>query len=243
MKDQVREILEKYRKAEDFHRPQPPFSLLPQFIDHTLLKPEASEEDVLRLCREAIKVKFYSVCLHPCWVPIARKELGDSGVQLGTVVGFPLGANSSDTKLEEALWCAKQGATEIDMVMNIGFLKSGHYNACTEEITRIVEKTRLPIKVIIETCLLTEEEKVLATLMVAEAGAAFVKTSTGFSAGGATVEDVRLLRFAAQEKLKVKASGGIRTLTQALEMIQAGADRIGTSSGIKIIEEAKGAPV
>jgi deoxyribose-phosphate aldolase len=243
MKDQVKEILEKYRKSEKFQRPPPPYSLLPQFIDHTLLKPEAREEDIIRLCREAIKVKFYSVCVHPCWVPLVKKELGETGVQLVTVVGFPLGANSWETKLEEALWCLKQGVNEIDMVMNIGFLKSGHYKACADEIKKIVDRTGIPIKVIIETCLLSEEEKVLAAMIVAETGAAFIKTSTGFSTGGASAEDVRLLRFAAQEKYKVKASGGIRTLAQTIEMIQAGADRIGTSSGLKILEEAKGTPV
>lgn len=243
MRDKVREILENYKKAEEFHRPPPPLSLLPQFIDHTLLKPEASEEDIVTLCRQAIKVKFYSVCIHPCWVPIAHKELGDSGVQLGAVVGFPLGANSSETKLEEATWCRKKGATEIDMVINIGFFKSGHFKSCEDEIKNIAEKIRIPVKVIIETCLLTEEEKVLASLIAVDAGAAFVKTSTGFSTKGAAAEDVRLLRFAVQEKARVKASGGIRTLAQALEMIEAGADRIGTSSGMKIMEEARGGAI
>lgn len=243
MKDQVREILEKFKIEGEFHRPPPPPSLLPQFIDHTILKPEATQEDILKLCREAKKIKFHSVCIHPCWIPLARRELGDSGVQLGTVVGFPLGANSPDSKLEEAQWCVRNGANEIDMVMNIGFLKSGNLKALKEEIQRIVENTRVPVKVIMETCLLTEEEKVLSTLLISQAGAAFVKTSTGFSTGGAKVEDVKLLRYASQGKIKVKASGGIRTLSQVLEMIQAGADRIGTSSGMKIIEEAKGAPL
>ncbi|MGC8783145.1 MAG: deoxyribose-phosphate aldolase [Armatimonadota bacterium] len=211
-------------------------------IDHTLLRPTGTRAEIERLCEEALQYHFASVCIQPCWVKIAVRHLEGSDVAVGTVVGFPLGANMPAVKLYEAEQALAAGATELDMVIALPALKSGDWRAVRHEIEQIVSLCRSAtppaiLKVIIECCYLTQEEKIRATLVVAESGADFVKTSTGFGEGGATIEDVRLLRSAAPSHLKVKAAGGIRTLSLALELLQAGADRIGTSSGVTLLQQ------
>lgn len=210
-----------------------------KYIDHTLLKPDASLEAIDKLCEEAKKYQFASVCVNPCFVERCYSILRGSGVKVCTVIGFPLGANTSFIKVEEAKEAIFDGAEEIDMVINISKLKE-HDDAYIENEIHSVKKCLKQgyiLKVIIETCLLTEEEKVRACLIAKKAGADFVKTSTGFSTGGATKEDIALMRKTVGLDMGVKASGGIRTKEAFLEMIAAGATRIGTSSGIKIIEE------
>lgn len=212
---------------------------LAKMIDHTLLKPDASESEIKILCDEAREFNFASVCVNPCWVDFCFNQLKDSNVKVCTVIGFPLGANHTNVKLKEAETAIAEGAEEIDMVMNIGQLKSKNYNYVFDEIKKIssIAKSNLVLlKVIIETCLLTDEEKIIASIICKEAGADFVKTSTGFSKGGATVYDVALMNFTVAPEIKVKASGGVRSKENALKMIAAGASRIGTSSGIKIIQ-------
>jgi deoxyribose-phosphate aldolase len=209
-------------------------------IDHTLLKTVADETSLRKLCREAVTHRFASVCVNPCWVPLCVEELKGSGVPVCTVIGFPLGANSSAIKAAEAKLAVSQGAAEIDMVMNIGFVKSGKWNDVANDIREVVQASKPAIvKVIIETCYLDREEKVLACRAAVAAGADFVKTSTGFGTGGATVEDVQLMKQAVGDSLKIKASGGIRTMGDAIAMLEAGASRIGASSGIAIVAEAK----
>jgi deoxyribose-phosphate aldolase len=213
-------------------------------IDHTLLKPEATREDVARLCAEAREFKFACVCVNPFWVRLAAEALAGSEIRVCTVVGFPLGANEARTKIAEANQALSEGAKELDTVQNIGALRSGNQNFVREEIcelTKIAHSQRAIIKVILETCLLTDEEKVTACQLALEAGADFVKTSTGFSTGGATVEDVALIRCTVGRDLGVKAAGGVRTLAALHQMVLAGANRIGTSSGISILHELKAA--
>lgn len=211
-------------------------------IDHTLLRPTGTRAEIDRLCEEALQYHFASVCIQPCWVKIAVRHLEGSDVAVGTVVGFPLGANMPAVKLYEAEQALAAGATELDMVIALPALKSGDWRAVRHEIEQIASLCRAAtppaiLKVIIECCYLTQEEKIRATHVVAESGADFVKTSTGFGEGGATIEDVRLLRSAAPPHLKVKAAGGIRTLSLALELLRAGADRIGTSSGVTLLQQ------
>jgi len=211
-------------------------------IDHTLLKPNATEDDITRLCQEAIKYGFWSVCVNPAYVPLAAEILTGTDVRVCSVVGFPLGANVSEVKAIEAEKAISNGASEIDMVMNIGALKSHNYELVKRDIRKVVKHARairknIVIKVIIETGLLTEDEKVLACRFVKDEGANFVKTSTGFSSSGATIHDVKLLRNTVGPNFGVKASGGIRTHHYAIELVEAGANRIGTSSGVVIIEE------
>jgi len=207
-------------------------------IDHTLLKPDATEDQIKQLCEEAKKYRFASVCVNPCWVKYCKSLLQDTSVKVCTVIGFPLGATTTATKVFETAEAIEQGADEIDMVINIGFLKSRDYERVKDEMKQVVDAaSNRIVKVIIETCLLTDEEKVKACQLAVEAGAAFVKTSTGFSSGGATVEDVALMRKTVGEQMGVKASGGIRNLSDMIKMMEAGANRIGTSSGVKIIEE------
>ncbi len=216
---------------------------LAALMDHTLLKPEATEADLLRLCHEARENSFCSVCVNPTWVPLAARELSGSGVKVCTVVGFPLGATLTTVKAHETARVIELGAQEVDMVLNVGALKGGQRPLASYDIFAVTQLCRahgVISKVILETCLLTPEEKSLACQLCVEAGADFVKTSTGFSTGGATVADVRLL--AEQVKaagLGVKASGGIRTLADALAMIAAGATRLGVSAGVKILAEAR----
>ncbi len=211
---------------------------LNKMIDHTLLKPEAREEDIKKLCEEAVRYDFKSVCVNPCWVAVASELLAESDVKVCTVIGFPLGASHSKVKEFEVKNAVENGADEIDMVINIGFLKSKKYDLVENEIKNIVKVAggRI-VKVILETCMLDREEIVKACEVCTRAGADFVKTSTGFSTEGANVKDIELMRENISEKMQVKASGGIRDLKTALEMINAGATRIGTSSGVAIIEE------
>ena len=209
---------------------------LARYIDHTLLKPEASLKDIERLCAEARSYNFYAVCVNGSWVTQARHFLDGSDVKVATVVGFPLGATDSDTKRFETEAAIDNGAQEIDVVINIGRLKDGDDEYVLRELRDVVEAAaERPVKVIIETCLLTNAEKIRACRIVLDAGAQFVKTSTGFSTGGATVEDVKLLREIVGEKFGVKAAGGIRDTQTALAMIEAGATRLGTSSGVAIV--------
>ncbi|MGG3707023.1 deoxyribose-phosphate aldolase [Heyndrickxia coagulans] len=209
------------------------------YIDHTLLKPEATEKDILKLTAEAAQYHFASVCIHPYWVKLAARELAGTGVKVCTVIGFPLGATTAETKAFETKKAIGDGADEIDMVINIGALKSGNTEAVEADIRAVVEAAQGKlVKVIIETCLLTNEEKELACRLAVKAGAHFVKTSTGFSTGGATVEDVKLMRQTVGDKAGVKASGGIHTKAEAEAMIEAGATRIGASSGVKIVSES-----
>ena len=208
---------------------------LARYIDHTLLKPEASLKDIERLCAEARSYNFYAVCVNGSWVTQARHFLDGSDVKVATVVGFPLGATDSDTKRFETEAAIDNDAQEIDAVINIGRLKDADDEYVLRELRDVVEAAaERPVKVIIETCLLTNAEKIRACRIVLDGGAQFVKTSTGFSTGGATVEDVKLLREIVGEKFGVKAAGGIRDTQTALSMIEAGATRLGTSSGVVI---------
>lgn len=207
-----------------------------KLIDHTFLKQDATPEQIISLCNEAKQFDFMSVCVNPAYVPLAAECLKGSTVKVCTVIGFPLGMNLTRTKIDEASLAIKQGADEIDMVINVGMLKSGNSDYVKEEIKLLKEVAGHRIlKVIIETCLLTDEEKILACKIAKEAGADFVKTSTGFSTGGATVHDVELMRKTVGPDMGVKASGGVRTHEDLLAMVEAGASRIGTSNGTKII--------
>lgn len=209
---------------------------LAQRIEHTLLKPEATVKDIMRLCDEAQKYHLYAVCVNPCYVPLAKHLLQGTEVKVVTVVGFPLGATFSSVKALEAKTAMEEHADEIDMVMNVSAFKTGDYAAVTEDIRRVVEAAApCPVKVIIEAAYLTPREKRTACRIIADGGAKFVKTSTGFGQGGAMVEDVKLLREEADKYgLKVKAAGGIRDAETAKAMVEAGADRIGTSAGAAI---------
>jgi deoxyribose-phosphate aldolase len=212
-------------------------------IDHTLLKPEASESDIRKLCDEAKQFGFASVCVNPGWVKTAAQFLKGSGVPVCTVIGFPLGATLPDVKAYEARRAIFNGAREVDMVINIGALKSGDDCAVEDDIKAVVEaahENHILCKVIIETALLTDEEKVRACLAAKNAGADFVKTSTGFSKGGATANDVALMRHTVGKSLGVKASGGVKGIDDARAMFEAGATRIGASVGVKIAQEASG---
>ena len=210
-----------------------------KYIDHTLLKADARKEDIEKLCSEAFHNGFASVCVNSCWVPLASDLLAGTDVKVCTVVGFPLGAASANAKAAEAADAVKNGADEIDMVINIGMLKSGMMEAVEDDIKEVRNAAKGKIlKVIIETCLLSDDEKKAACRAAVDAGADFVKTSTGFSTGGATVHDVALMKEAVSARgLKVKASGGIRNYKDAKAMIDAGADRIGASAGIAIVKE------
>ncbi len=210
---------------------------LEKYLDHTLLKPAASREDILAVCREALLYRVASVCVNSCHASLVHETLRGSGIKTCVVVGFPLGAMSTAAKAYEAETAVLDGAQEIDMVINIGWIKSGDWEAVEQDIRSVVKASEPAIvKVILETCLLSDEEKILACEAAERAGAAFVKTSTGFSTGGATVEDVALMRRTVGDRLGVKASGGVRTRAQAEEMIRAGASRIGCSSTRSILE-------
>ncbi|MBL8123286.1 MAG: deoxyribose-phosphate aldolase [Pyrinomonadaceae bacterium] len=212
-------------------------------IDHTLLKPEASESDIRKLCDEAAQFGFASVCVNPAWVKRASEFLRGTGVPVCTVIGFPLGATLPDVKAFEARRAIFNGAREVDMVINIGALKSGDDCAVEDDIRAVAQAAHengVLLKVIIETALLTDEEKVRACLASKNAGADFVKTSTGFAKGGATVEDVSLMRRTVGSALGVKASGGVKGIDDARAMFEAGATRIGASVGVKIAQEAIG---
>jgi deoxyribose-phosphate aldolase len=214
-----------------------------RYIDHTLLKPEATRDEILKICEEGARYGFASVCINPIWVREAACALRGTGVKVCTVIGFPLGANEPDTKAYEARRAIFDGASELDMVINVGALKSADDELVGRDIAGVVavaHEVNYLCKVILETGLLTEEEKVRACLLAKQAGADFVKTSTGFSKGGATVADIALMRRVVGGEMGVKASGGVRDLKQAQEMIRAGATRIGASVGVKIVQEAAG---
>ncbi|HON88296.1 MAG TPA: deoxyribose-phosphate aldolase [Spirochaetia bacterium] len=211
---------------------------LARTIDHTVLKAIATEQQIKELCAEAKTYNFASVCVNPCWVPLCAKELASTKVMVCTVIGFPLGANATEIKAAEAKLAVEQGAHEVDMVINIGAAKSGDWKTVEYDIREVIRAAgKATVKVIIETCYLTDDEKVKACEAAKRAGAHFVKTSTGFGTGGATVEDVRLMKKTVGDALKVKASGGIRTYHDAIKMLEAGADRIGASSSVSIISE------
>ncbi|WP_080874645.1 deoxyribose-phosphate aldolase [Oceanobacillus timonensis] len=215
---------------------------LASYIDHTLLKPESTKNQIAKIVEEAKENNFASVCIQPHWVVYCASELKDSPVKVCTVIGFPLGATTTQTKVYEAKEAIENGAAEVDMVINIGELKSGNEALVKADIKAVVDaaKEKALTKVIIETALLTDEEKVLACQLAKEAGADFVKTSTGFSGGGATVEDVKLMRKTVGPEMGVKASGGIRDLETTEAMIEAGATRIGASAGVEIVAGKEG---
>jgi deoxyribose-phosphate aldolase len=208
-------------------------------IDHTILKADATRAEIVKVCREARQYSFASVCVNPYWVPLVRAELAGCPVKVCSVVGFPLGATSTETKVCETAAAVRDGAQEIDMVINIGALKSGDKDAVRSDIEQVVRAAhhgRAIVKVIIETALLNDEEKVLASKLAKQAGAEFVKTSTGFSTSGATAHDIALMRAAVGPEMGVKASGGVRTLEDVRAMTAAGATRIGASASVKIVE-------
>ncbi len=214
---------------------------LARYIDHTLLKPEATEEQIDKLCEEAGKHHFYSVCVNSNWAERCARKLGGTGVKVCAVVGFPLGAMESRAKAFEARTAVSNGAAEIDMVMNVGAMKARDLKTVREDMLAVRRACRagIVLKVIIEACLLSDEEKVLACQIAKDVGADFVKTSTGFNKGGATVADVALMRRTVGAKMGVKAAGGVKSFEDAMEMIRAGATRIGTSSGVLLVSGQK----
>ncbi|MGV2525894.1 UNVERIFIED_CONTAM: deoxyribose-phosphate aldolase [Bacillus thuringiensis] len=215
-----------------------------KLIDHTILKANTTKEDVMKVIEEAKEYKFASVCINPTWVKLAAEELAGHGVDVCTVIGFPLGASTTETKAFETKDAIEKGATEVDMVINVGALKDGDNEFVEKDIYEVVQaaKGKALVKVIIETCLLTDEEKVRACELSVKAGADFVKTSTGFSTGGATAEDIALMRKTVGPNVGVKASGGVRTREDADKMVAAGASRVGASASVAIVlNDAKGA--
>lgn len=215
-------------------------NMLASLIDHTLLKATATSEEIRTYCRQAVEYKFASVCVNPCYVKLVAENLKGSEVKVCTVVGFPLGANTPEVKAFEAARAVEEGAREVDMVINIGALKEGNIGYVEDEIREVVKASKgALVKVIIENCYLTDEEKVQACEASKRAGAHFVKTSTGFGSGGARAEDISLMRRIVGEAMSVKASGGVKSLKDAAAMLEAGASRIGTSSGNLIVEEVE----
>jgi deoxyribose-phosphate aldolase len=213
---------------------------LAALLDHTLLKPDATRDQIVKLCREAAEYRFACAMVNPFWTSLAYSELAGSGIPVGVVVGFPLGASLGSTKCEETATLVRLGAHDIDMVLNIGLLKSGDNRALQQDIHHVVEvahEAGAIVKVILETCLLNLEEKLRASELAIAAGADFLKTSTGFSSAGATPEDIALMRGVAGSRAGVKASGGIRALEDAKKMLHAGASRIGASAGVAIVRE------
>ncbi len=207
-------------------------------IDHSLLKPTAASEDIKKLCDEARQFEFYSVCINPFFVSMAKELLSGSDVKITTVVSFPFGMTLPEAKAYEAAKAVSAGADELDIVMNIGMAKTGRWDIVKNDISDVISATKGRIrKIIIEACYLNNAEKIKATETVLESGAEFIKTSTGFGTGGATVEDIRLIKSIAGNACKIKAAGGIKTLSQIKDMISAGAERIGTSSSVDIMKE------
>lgn len=206
-------------------------------IEHTNLKATTTAAEIEQLCKEAIEYSFLGVCVNPVHVPLAKKILRGTPQKLVTVVGFPLGASLPEIKAAEAAKAVEQGADEIDMVINIGAIKDGNWELVERDIEAVVKASKVPVKVILENCYLTEAEKVRACQASEAAGAKFVKTSTGFGTGGATIEDVELMRRNVHTKIGVKASGGVKTLEDVIEFLNSGANRIGTSSGVSIADE------
>jgi deoxyribose-phosphate aldolase len=216
-----------------------------RLIDHTLLKPQATPAQVEQLCDQARRYRFASVCINPVYVRLAAEKLEGSGVAVCTVVGFPLGATTTSIKVKEAQQAMAGGATEIDMVIHIGALKAGDHRAVKEDIAAVsaaCHEGGALLKVIIEAVLLSDEEKVIACQLAQAAGADFVKTSTGFAGGGATIEDVRLMRQTVGPRMGIKAAGGVRSYADAMAMVEAGATRIGASAGVEIVKQAPGLP-
>lgn len=213
---------------------------LSKYIDHTLLKADSKSEDIKKLCQEAKEYNFFSVCINSCFIKDAKKYLEDSDVKVCTVVGFPLGASNSQTKAFEAKTAIEDGADEIDMVINIGLLKSKEYNSVKEDIETVFKACNgTLLKVIFETALLTEEELRKVSLICKEIGVDFIKTSTGFSTRGASLEDVKIMKECVGDEVKIKASGGIRDYETAIKMIEAGANRLGVSAGVAIVTGQK----
>ena len=211
---------------------------LPDFIDHTILRPDASKIDILRLCNEAKEHRFTVIFVPPCYVDDAVAAVAGTAIRVGIPIGFPLGGHTTKAKVAEAVEAVARGARVLDMVMNVSRMKSGELDYVRKDIAEVVQSTPgIEHKVILETCYLTQQEKRTACRLVVEAGADYVKTSTGFGAAGATVEDVRLMKEAAAGRVKVKASGGIRDWKTTQAMLEAGADRIGTSASLKIVAE------
>ncbi len=214
---------------------------LPSLIDHTVLRPDATKTDVLRLCREAKEHGFTVIFVPPCYIDEAVAAVAGADIRVGIPIGFPLGGHTTKAKVLEAVDAVAHGATVLDMVINVSRLKSGDHDAVRRDIAEVVKATpSAEHKVILETCYLTQQEKLTACRLAVEAGVDYVKTSTGFATAGATVEDVRLMKAAVAGKAKVKASGGIRDWKTTQAMLEAGADRIGTSASLKIVEEWKG---
>lgn len=210
---------------------------LADHIDHTLLKATATPAEIQKLCEEAVQYNFKAVCINPSYIALALDLLKDSEVKVATVAGFPLGAITPEQKAKEAALSVELGADEVDMVINIGAAKAGHWDLVLQDIQAVREATQdVILKVIIETCYLTEEEKIRATELVLEAGADFVKTSTGFGTGGATLEDIQLMARVTQGKIGIKAAGGVKTPEDARKFIEAGATRLGTSSGVLLMQ-------
>ncbi|ONN27820.1 deoxyribose-phosphate aldolase [Thermosipho affectus] len=232
IEDKIKEFHESYKfelkdiKVEEVNK----------YIEHTNLKATTTEEEIKKLCDEAKEYNFRGVCVNPSFVPLVSAQLKGTDVKVVTVVGFPLGATSIKSKAYEAKIAAEEGADEIDMVLHIGYLKSRNYEYVYQDIKAVVEASKKPVKVIIETCYLTDEEKIVACVISKEAGASFVKTSTGFGTAGAKAEDVNLMRWVVGN-LGVKASGGVKTFEDAIKMIKAGANSIGTSSGVSIVRK------
>lgn len=217
---------------------------LNQYFDHTLLKPEATAAQIEKLCKEAMQYKFYAVCVNTCYVALCADLLRGTDVRVAAVVGFPLGACTTATKVFETEEACKDGAAEIDMVLNVGLFKDGRYDDVRDDIREVVvaaERFGATVKVILETCLLTPTEIEEACRLAMDSGAAFVKTSTGFNSGGAKVEDVALMKQIVNGKLQVKASGGIRDYDTVIAMIEAGADRIGASASVAVMEDPRAA--
>lgn len=210
-------------------------------IDHTALKPDTTKDQIEKLCNEALEYGFASVCVNPCYVSLCSQLLKDSKIKVCTVIGFPLGATTTAVKAAEAAEAIQNGAREVDMVINVGAVKAGDFDYVKKDIEAVVQaaKGKALVKVILETCLLTDEEKKISCKLCKEAGADFVKTSTGFSTGGATVEDIRLMREIVKPLLGVKASGGIRDYETAKAMVDAGASRIGASASVAIANKEK----
>jgi deoxyribose-phosphate aldolase len=241
--DRVQRFLAAGASRLGFHASGGPAGTVADMIDHTLLKPDATRQDIEALCREAAQYQFASVCVNPTWVATCTRLLRDSRVTVCSVVGFPLGATTSDTKHFETRRAIFDGACEIDMVINVGALKSGDLRVVERDIEAVTtpcREARALSKVIIEAALLTDEEKITACTLAKAAGADFVKTSTGFGPGGATVHDVALMRRVVGEEMGVKAAGGVRDLEALKAMVAAGATRIGASAGVRIVQESRG---
>jgi deoxyribose-phosphate aldolase len=241
------ELARKYQQElPEVHPPESPLGTgIAAWIDHTLLKPDARPEQIQKLCQEARKHGFASVCINPVFVPLAVQSLQGSDVPVCTVIGFPLGATSTQAKVDEARWSLQMGAKELDMVIPIGLLKAGEYQAVYTDILAVTDTAHVAgalVKVILEMAYLDEFEKIMACLLCKEAKADFVKTSTGFGPSGATVQDVQLMRavVGSSDQMGVKAAGGIRSYADAIAMIKAGATRIGASAGVQILAEAEG---